>query len=482
MNATLLASGTGYTGGLATLDQEFNLDGLSVDGNLPEWLTGTLYRNGPAKFEVGSDRYRHWFDGLAMVHRFTIAGANVSYANRFLRTPAFEAARKSGRIARSEYGTRAKMGVFERVGSMFRDRPSHNANVNIVPFDEGRLVAMTETPVLVPFDAVTLETQDLIAYTGDVRGQTISAHPHHDAARRASLNLVVEFGRTSTYHIVSVPDGSAQRTLIGSIAVDEPSYMHSFASTERYAIVTEYPLVVRPLDILFSQKAFVDNYRWQPERGTRIHVMRKSDGVIVARYEAAAFFAFHHVNAFEEGDTIVLDISAYPDASVIDDLRMDRLLAGPRSSFAGATLRRYRLEPGRETCDFETIADDATELPRLNPRAFARPYRYAYGLTNDASDPASVGSALVKVNVAERTVGRWSESGTYPGEPVFIARPGATDEDDGAILSVVFDAATNSSFLLALEARTFLELARVRVPHHIPLGFHGTFLREAIIS
>jgi carotenoid cleavage dioxygenase-like enzyme len=43
---------------------------LPVCGELPPWLRGTLLRTGPSKFEVGEQSYNHWFDGLAMLHRF----------------------------------------------------------------------------------------------------------------------------------------------------------------------------------------------------------------------------------------------------------------------------------------------------------------------------------------------------------------------------------------------------------------------------
>jgi carotenoid cleavage dioxygenase-like enzyme len=73
----------------------------------------------------------------------------------------------------------------------------------------------------------------------------------------------------------------------------------------------------------------------------------------------------------------------------------------------------------------------------------------------------------------------WTATRTYPGEPVFVARPGATDEDDGVLVSVVLDAAAGDSFLLVLDAGGMHELARARVPHHIPFGFHGIFTAVA---
>jgi beta,beta-carotene 9',10'-dioxygenase len=77
------------------------------------------------------------------------------------------------------------------------------------------------------------------------------------------------------------------------------------------------------------------------------------------------------------------------------------------------------------------------------------------------------------VDVQNREDWRWFEEDCYPGEPVFVAAPNATAEDDGLILAVVLDGKIDTSFLLVLDAANFSELARAEVPHHIPFGFHG---------
>ena len=66
----------------------------------------------------------------------------------------------------------------------------------------------------------------------------------------------------------------------------------------------------------------------------------------------------------------------------------------------------------------------------------------------------------------------------YPGEPVFVAAPDAEAEDDGVLLSVVFDSRSGRSFMLVLDAAELTELARAEAPHHIPYGFHGQFVGE----
>jgi beta,beta-carotene 9',10'-dioxygenase len=471
MNSSLAApAATDYRLGFTSLDSEVAVDSLPVSGTLPPWLSGTLLRNGPARFEVGEDRYRHWFDGLAMVHRFTLADGRVSYANRFLRTPAFLEAERTHRIACSEFDTDPHRSPLERVAAIFRSAPSDNANVNIVPYGKNYL-ALTETPLPVEFDATTLDTRGILHFDDSVAGQITTAHTQHDRARRATFNILIEIARKATYKVVRIDDGTLRRDVVASLQVDEPAYMHAFSTTDNYVIIAEYPFVVRPLDLAFRRKPFIENYRWLPGRATRFHVFHKDGGARDGTYEADAFFAFHHINAFEDGGAIVLDIAAYDDASIIGDFQIEHVLESAKR-IAQASFRRYRLPPGRTAAEVETLPW-AIELPRVAADRAAASYRYAYGV-NSSGEPPSF-DALLKVDVRERTAATWAAPRAYPGEPVFVARPGAGDEDDGAVLSVVLDADAGTSFLLVIDGRTFTELARVHVPHHIPFGFHGMF-------
>ncbi len=82
---------------------------------------------------------------------------------------------------------------------------------------------------------------------------------------------------------------------------------------------------------------------------------------------------------------------------------------------------------------------------------------------------------LPRINYDSRT---WCEEDCYPGEPVFVPAPNVQNEDAGVMLSVVLDAAAGASFLLVLDAPSFVEVARAWVPHHIPFGFHGQYFES----
>jgi carotenoid cleavage dioxygenase-like enzyme len=461
---------TSPTLGFRSLDDERVVDELPLHGELPVWLAGSLLRTGPARWEVGEQRLRHWFDGLAMLHRFTIGAGRVSYANRYLETRSYRAARERGRIAYGEFATDPCRSLWGRVQSLFSPAITDNANVNVAKLGE-RFIAMTESPLPVQFDERTLAAAGVAPYQAP--GELSIAHPHLDRASGAMLSYAAKLGPRSSYRFFAVDAASAQPRVLASLPVAEPAYMHSFGLTERWFVLAEFPLLVNPLRLALANRPYIENYRWKPQRGTRFTLVDRRSGAATGPFETDPCFAFHHVNAFEDDDKVVVDLCAYPDATIIEDLYLDRLRAG--KPVTRPTLVRFRLGTVDRSVSRERLCEGGLELPRINyRRCNERPYRYAWG--NDAGEGGWL-ERIVKVDTAERSTRSWSQPGAYPGEPVFVARPRSEEEDDGVLLSVVLDAERDASFLLVLDAASLEELARAAVPHHIPFGFHGQFTR-----
>jgi beta,beta-carotene 9',10'-dioxygenase len=174
--------------GFETLNQEVVIEDLPVQGSLPIWLNGALLRNGPAMFEIGGQSFRHWFDGMAMLHRFGFADGRVSYANKFLQSTAYKGNLASGKISYSEFATDPCRSIFKRVQSVFSPPPAgHNTNVNLTKL-AGQFLAMTETPLPVAFDAETLETVGVVNFQDDIGFGATTAHPHYDSANPATTS------------------------------------------------------------------------------------------------------------------------------------------------------------------------------------------------------------------------------------------------------------------------------------------------------
>ena len=459
---------------------------LPVEGDLPNWLSGTLLRNGPGTFEAGDRRLNHWFDGFAMLRRFAIRGGRVAYANRFLRSEAHEHVREHGELGFREFATDPDTGLVGRLERLLAPNFTDNACVNLEARRDG-FVATTESPRVVAFDPGTLATHGTT--TDSTPGATRTVHPHYDPRRGERVGYATRFGRDPGYTIYRTPAVGAEPEIVGEVSVDEPAYLHSFGLTERHVVLTEGPFVVRPLDLL-RDRPVIEGFEWKPERGTRFLVVDRASGDVAATHRAEPFFLFHHVNAFETGGEIVLDLVAYPDATVVDALSLDNLRS-PAPDLPTGALRRYRLPieddgesgggasgGGASGVGFETLYPGHIELPTFDyERRNTRPYRYMYGVSNRERPPADFQNQLVKVDVGTRTTRTWSEPDAYPGEPLFVPAPEG-QEDEGVVLSVVLDARAERSFLVVLDAATFAERARAPTPHPIPFGFHGQFYRD----
>jgi beta,beta-carotene 9',10'-dioxygenase len=464
--------------GFSTLEQETVVGELPLRGELPSWLAGSLLRTGPAKFEVGGQRMKHWFDGLAMLHRFTIADGRASYGNRFLESRSYVAAREQGRMVYGEFATDPCRSLFKRVQTLFSKAAlPDNANINVTKLGE-RFIAMTETPLPVQFDPRTLQAAGVRPY--EVPGMLSTAHPHVDRASGAMLNYAAKLGPRSSYRFFAVEPsangaGPAKPRVLGSVAVKEPAYMHSFGLTERWLVLAEFPFVVNPLALALSGRPYIENYRWKPEFGTRFTLVDRTTGKATTGFQTDACFAFHHVNAYEDGGEVVVDVCAVPDAGVIEDLYLARLRQAGHISVAQSRLTRFRLKLADRSVGRELIGDGGLELPRINyRRCNERAYRYVWG--NDLGTSGWF-EKIVKLDTTDGGTLSFSEPDCYPGEPVFVARPEAEAEDDGVLLSVVLDATAGTSFLLVLDAADLHEVARAAVPHHIPFSFHGQFAR-----
>ncbi len=230
--------------GFQTLDEECQSIALKVDGTMPPWLAGALFRNGPAKFEAGGQSYRHWFDGLAMLHRLGFAGGAVTYTNRFVQSKASRAARDSGRVSYSEFATDPCRSLFKRVAAAFLPpKFGDNANVNVIRQGD-EFLALTETPLPVRFDPSTLET---LGVARPAPGQMTVAHPHRAPGTGEPVSYATHFGPFTTYRVYG-----CDSRVIAEIPAQTPSYMHSFAITSRYAVLVEFPLVVIPVLIPLS--------------------------------------------------------------------------------------------------------------------------------------------------------------------------------------------------------------------------------------
>jgi len=463
------ASGAGFH----SLTTEVHDHYPTVEGTIPEWLSGTLVRNGPARFEAGDRRVNHWFDGLAMLRRYAFTDGRLRYSNRFLRTDAYEEA-MDGRLT-GQFGTdtRGWRRLLEMVASLGVPEPTDNANVHVACID-GEYVALTEAPRRVAFDPETLETRGHFRFHDDLSEHITAAHLVDDPHQDELVGFTTQFGRTPQYHLYRLPQESRTREVIASIDANGPAYIHDCSVTADHVIIVESPLVLSVLRALnpFTEGA-IDMLDWQPERDTRVLVVDRDTGDLVANPTLDPAFTFHHVNAYVDGGTIVLDLVEFPDADIVDTMALSELDSDGFPAVPDAHLMRYRIDPDANTVSRTRLYDGAMEMPRVARSVVGRRHRYAYG---QATDRAGA-NGLVKVDCETGTAREWWERSVYVEEPVPVQHPDADAEDAGVVLATALDSQRERTMLMIFDAATLAVQARAVLPHPEPFGFHGRFFQ-----
>jgi all-trans-8'-apo-beta-carotenal 15,15'-oxygenase len=460
----------GWTSALRDLPREHGFEPLRIEGRMPEELSGTLYRVGPSLFSSFGDRYRHWFDGDGAVSAVRFAGGRVEGAVKLVQTVGLHAERSAGRRLAGGYGTFAP-GVRRVLPS--RRKFKNAANTSVMVWND-RLFALWEggNPTEIsPADLQTLGEQDLGMVV-----QSFSAHPHAVPSRGAIYNFGVRFGRRTVIDLYELGEPGRARKL-GEVALARPTMIHDFIATENHLVFFAPPVEVHPLRMIFGLDTLADA-AWAPQLGTEVIVVPIDEPTRVTRFTIEPFYQWHFVNAYERGREIVVDVVRYPD---FDSNRwLGELAQAKVGAVAGGTLWRVTLDLATQRARSEERWAHACEFPRVAPAVEARAHRFAWV----GAMPESHGTtmrrlpdSIARVDVESGEARRWSSGGGLVSEPIFVARPGARDEDDGWLLTLVYDPVADASNVTVLDARdpSTGVLARAWFDGLIPPTFHGTF-------
>lgn len=499
-----------------------------VRGSLPEWLQGTLVRNGPGLFSFGETSYNHWFDGMALLHSFTIKHGEVTYRSKYLRSDTYNSNLEADRIVVSEMGTMAyphpsKNMLTKMVTFINHTVPDFTDNCagNIIKYGDD-YYATSETNYIHKIDPVTLETQNKVDYKKHVSVNLAISHPHYDKegnsynmgtsiADKAKTKYVifkvpaVEHGKTQANSDWTQPLKNAEimatvpcRTLL------TPSYYHSFGMTENYFIFIEQPL---KLDIVKMATAYMRRVSWAScmkfqHEDVLIHLIdRQTKKVVDVKYYTDTMVVYHHVNAFEENGHLIVDVIAHDDHSLYEMFYFSKLKELSASSpvvkpkykrfvlplmdkcaetgenlvkLNYTTATAVKEKDGKIFCQPEVIIE-GSENPRINYNYNGQKHRYAY-----LSEAKTIlNTKVFKLDVETKLHDEWSAENCFPTESVFVPRPSASEEDDGVVLTSVINCNPGESdFLLVLDGKSFKEIARANVNVELHMDMHGLFIPQ----
>lgn len=456
------------------LSREHGFEPLRIEGTLPPELHGTLYRQGPGLFELFGTKYQHVFETDGAVTAVRLEDGKAWGASRLVQSEGLQRERNKGRALYSYAAS-----WWDRYWNNQRQN-KNTANTNVIEW-QGRIYGLMEASKPTELSSDDLSTIGETDLGGLILGG-FSAHPHDNPQRKAMYNFGLEYGRITKLHLYELPyQGQARR--LKSIHLPFPPMLHDFMVTENYMLFFLAPAKLQVFRGLFTISPWNKLFKWDPQESTEVFIIPIDRPDEMVRFSTEAFYQWHFANAYEHGNDIIVDYVRYPDFSTFEALGDGTRFGKGRASARWGAFHRARINVETRSFDSQEVWGGACEFPRIHPDKPAQEYKYTWLSTEPLlEEVGQVPHSIVRINVTNGDVVTHELDGDeYPSEPVFVPRQGAKEEDDGYILSLVYEPVSHTSYLGVYDGRDLNAgpLAKVWFDHHIPVTFHGNWVPTA---
>jgi len=431
----------------APVDTEVTAETLKVSGHIPPELAGQLLRIGPNPVNPDPATH-HWFLGNGMVHGLQLRDGKAEwFRSRYVRDDEIVAVKGWPPVQGPENALQLGGGV---------------ANTNII-FHAGKRLALVEGGNLPVQLNSSLETVARTNLDGTLPGG-LSAHPHLDADTGELHAAVYSPLWNYIQHVVISAEGEVIRAV--NVPVPGQPMVHDCMITKNYFILLDLPVI---LDMKAAETGASLPYRWSAEYGARVGLLpRHGAAEEVTWHEVDPCYVFHPMNGYEDAmGRVVLDVLRHPKMFATD-------MRGPNEGTV--TLDRWVIDPLKTRVQETRLDDQGQEFPRIAEQLTGKPYRYGYTVALDAGFSAG---GLIKHDLQQSRKETYSEGmARHFMEPVFVPRQDSTSEDDGWLMSFVYDAERESSDVVILEAKDMAAgpAATIHLPRRVPFGFHGNWI------
>ena len=429
-------------GNFGLLKNEVAAFDLEVSGRIPEALNGRFLRIGPNPVDEPDPEWlkgHHWFSGASMAHGLRLRDGKAEwFRSRFVVDKNVAKVRRRPLIPGPGEGR--------------RDGPV-NTNLTVVG---DKLCAVIETgnlPVELDYKLESVRRTDLdgtleAGFSGHTRYDRITGEQHVLAYEAFQPVRYISVGR----------DGRA--TTKAHIDLPHIPMIHDTAFTQSFIIVPDFPVTFQP------ERAHTNfPWLWDEQRPCRIGLLpRDGDLSRLQWFETPRCFAFHFANAYDDGDLTIIDLLKHPSM-----FRTDQ--NGPNEG--APILVRWTLDRTTGRLIEVVLGDHGNDFPRINGRHGGQDYRYLY--TAQWGDRVEFGPAMKHDLKRGTTEVHDYGPGRMTSEPVFVRKPGAAVEDEGWVMSCVYDFERHRSDVVILDAQDFAGtlITTIRLPVRVPFMFHG---------
>ncbi|XP_040563230.1 beta,beta-carotene 15,15'-dioxygenase [Lepeophtheirus salmonis] len=517
---------------------------------LPAWIRGNVLYNGPCGvYDYDNMTVNHWFDGLSVMSLFKIKndGNEISFTKKLLQSDAYADNIEHGRSVRAEFGTpglsdgtkqphNTRKGSIKPPSSTFLLHRSPSTD-NFTPKDAtdncacnfyqyGNLtMASTETAFDRIIDPDTLETGDLVDMSNLVNIKTGRPLRDHNGDL---YNVAASFVAGLKYHFIKFPKPEegimyardyfpSDVKFVATLPTRFPhhlSYVHTFGLTDNYLIFCEQPWVSNMSKLMTCRsqgRSFKECLEWMPSENNRFYIIDKSSGrnMEIKYMTDEPFYFLNFINCYECGNHVVVDIIAYDDPEILDDMYIEKLRNSDTFTGVGhkSTIKRFVLPLDYEedsidlnggkwkeatairshntiTLHGSVLCDHkGMEHPKVNPNFLFRKYNFSYvvGWMHSLDGDCHFANAVTKIDVETGMTLSWRTDDEYchPSEVVFVPNPAGTSEDDGVLISCVSNAQDeNEGYIVFISARNMKEIARASFDEAIPYGSHTFYIQK----
>jgi carotenoid cleavage dioxygenase-like enzyme len=459
------------------LREEVDASDLDViEGAIPADIDGVYLRNTQNQVHEPIGRF-HPFDGDGMIHAISFRDGRANYRNRFIRTKGFAAEQEAGRSLWA--GTMENPKKSLRPGWGAHGAIKDASSTDVVVHAGHVLSTYYQCGEGYRLDPYTLEDEGT---SGWVPIDGISAHPKVD--ERTGELLFFNYSKHAPYMHYGVVDRNNRLVTYVPIPLPGPRLPHDMIFTEHYTILNDFPLFWDP-DQLAQGRHVV---RFYPNVASRFAIIpRHGRTDEIKWFEASPTFVLHFVNAYEQGDEIIVDgyhqQNPMPESPKEAPTGYERMMVYLDQHAMGTRLHRWRfnLRTGKTTEEF--LDQRILEFGMMNARTTGLPYRYAYSA--EAKPGWFLFTGLVKHDLYSGASTKLDfGSDRYGSEAPFAPRIDSTAEDDGYLLSFITDERTQQSECLIVDAGRLSDgpVCRIRLPHKISSGTHATWASRADIE
>lgn len=452
-----------------------------VEGEIPDDIKGTLYRNGPGIFDRFGEAYGHWFGGQGTINAMRFHNGKVQTAVKVVHTEEHKQELAKGKALFADYGRTAPVSWFKKPFKL----PKNAANTSVL-FWQGRLFALEEGHLATELDPETLETLPECQFGIDEMG-AFSAHPAWNTDLQCGFNFGMAGGKETKLQLFKLPK-TGPATMLAEHDLPAICNLHDFTVTNTHIMFFVAPVRIKKTDllkVLAGIKPFAKAQSWLPELGMELWVIPLDQPETKTVIKTRPFFVYHIVNAYDIDDGLCVDYIEFPDLATPHDFAYNATEQMDDQPFGG-DFKRAVIDLKNETVNFEHFCSEPSEFP-IVPPAFqgkASPVLFTAAIGVGGQLPSikrfHFDTHDQQLSTFIKQVDYTFDEGHFCSEPIFVAKQGSQTE--GYILSLVYNAIKHKSFIAILDAQNFDRgiLAKIYFDQNVPLGFHGRWVNGLV--